>query len=59
MLSSAKLQTCDFVMKKNKSFMRILKRIGPRIEPCGTPVFMSHYELKDEPVFALCFRLVR
>ena len=59
MLSSAKLQTSDFVMKKNKSFMKILKRIGPRIEPCGTPVLMSHHELKDEPIFVLCFRLVR
>ena len=59
MLSSANLQTSDFVLKKNKSFMKILKGIGPRIEPCGTPVLMSHHELKDEPIFVLCFRLVR
>ena len=58
-LSSAKLQTFDFVMKKNKSFMIILKRIGPRIQPCSTPVFMSHHELKDKRIFVLCFRLVR
>ena len=58
-LSSAKLQTSDFVMEKNKSFMNILKRRGPRTDPCGTPVLISHHELKDEPIFLLCFRLVR
>ena len=46
-LSSAKLQTSDFVMEKNKSFMNILKRRGPRIDPCGTSVLISHHELKD------------
>ena len=30
--------------------MKILKGIGPRIEPCGTPVLTSHHELKDEPI---------
>ena len=25
------------LMKNNKSFMKRLKRIGPRIDPCGTP----------------------
>ena len=55
MLSSTKLQASDFVMEKNKSFMKILKRSGPRIDPCGTPVLISHHELKDEPVFVLCF----
>ena len=30
--------------------MKILKGIGPRIEPWGTPVLMSHHELKDEPI---------
>ena len=53
------LQILDLVMKKNQSFIKILKRIGPRIEPCGTPVLMSHHELKDQPIFALCVRLVR
>ena len=59
MLSSEKLQTSDLVMKENKSFMKILKRIGPKIESRGTPVLMSHHELKEEPIFVLCFRLVR
>ena len=45
--------------KKDKSFMNILKRRGPRIDPCGTTVLISHHELKDEPIFVLCFQLVR
>ena len=51
--SSAKLQISDLVMEKNKSFMKILKRRGSRIDPCGTPVLISHHELKDEPVCPL------
>ena len=58
-LSPVKLQTSDFVMEKNKSFMKISNRRGPRINLCGTPVLISHQELKDEPVLVLCFRLVR
>ena len=54
-LSSAKLQTFDFVMKKNKSFMKVLKRIGSMIEPCGTHVLISRHELKDEPIFRPLF----
>ena len=59
MLSSAKIQTSYIVMEKNESFMKILKRKGPMIDPCGTPVLISHHELKDEPIFILCFRFVR
>ena len=58
MLSSAKLHTSEFVMDKNKLFIKILKRRGPRIDPCDTPGLISHHELKDEPNFVLCFRLV-
>ena len=36
-LSSAKLCKSDFVSHKNKSFIKMLNRIGPRIDPCGTP----------------------
>ena len=57
-LSSAKLQNSDFVAAKNKSFTKILKRRVPMIDPCGTPVLIAHHELKDEPIFDLCFRLV-
>ena len=35
-LSSAKLCKSDFVNHKNKSFIKMLNRIGPSINPCGT-----------------------
>ena len=54
-LSSPKLQTSDFVTDKNKSFIKTLKRRGPRIDPCGMPVLISHRELKEEPIFVRCF----
>ena len=38
--------------------MKILKIIRGGVD-CGTPVLISHHELKDEPIFVLCFRLVR
>ena len=34
-LSSAKLQTPDLMIIKDKSLMIILNGSGPRIEPCG------------------------
>ena len=34
-LSSAKLQTPDLMIIKDKSLMIILNKSGPRIEPCG------------------------
>ena len=30
--------------------MKILKRRGPRIDPCGTAVLLSHHGLKDKPI---------
>ena len=36
-LSSAKFASSASLMKKNKSFIKRLKRIGPRIDPWGTP----------------------
>ena len=44
-LSSAKFATSASLMKKNKSFIKRLKRIDPRIEPWGTPdksIFLYH-----------------
>ena len=35
-LSSAKFASSASLMKKNKSFIKRLKRIGPRIDPWGT-----------------------
>ena len=50
---TAKLQTSEFVMEKNKSFMKTFKRKRPRSDPCDTPVLISHHELKDESIFVL------
>ena len=36
-LSSAKFERSVFVIQRYKSFMNILKRSGPSIDPCGTP----------------------
>ena len=35
-LSSAKLWRSEFLIYIKRSFMNKLKRIGPKIEPCGT-----------------------
>ena len=40
-VSSAKLQTSVSWMKNIKSFIKRLNNIGPRIEPCGTPLNIS------------------
>ena len=29
------------------------------IDPCGTPLLISHHQLKYELIFVRCFRLVR
>ena len=50
MLSLTKLHTSDNVITKNKSFINILKRKGPKIEPSG---------LFEEPIFVLCFQRER
>ena len=39
--------------------MKILKRRGPGIDSCGTPVLIAHHEIKDGSIFILCFQLVR
>ena len=37
----------------------MMKRRGPRIEPCGTPKRIFRKSLKLEPIFVFCFRLVK
>ena len=39
--------------------MKILKRRGPWIDLCEKPVLKLQHELKDGPILALWFRLVR
>ena len=57
-LSSAKLQMSDFKLQKNRSFMNILNKIGPRIEPCGTPSIIFNHSLIDDPIRTRIFRFV-
>ena len=45
-LSSAKLQTFDFIMDKNKLFLKLLKSTGQRIDSCGTPILILYHDLK-------------
>ena len=58
-LSSPNLHTFDFFMEKNKSLINILNKRGTKIDPCGTPILISHQELNDEPIFVCCFQQVR
>ena len=37
-----KLHTSDFFMEKNKSLINIANKRGPKIDPCGTPIFTSY-----------------
>ena len=53
MLASAKLQTTDLKLMSNKSFKKMLKRTGPSMEPCGTPIIVCIHELKTESSFIL------
>ena len=39
-LSSAKLHISNSRLMRNESFIKMLKSIGPKAEPCGTPIFI-------------------
>ena len=43
--SSAKLQTSVSLTESRRSFMKRLNKIGPNIDPCGTPLGISRYQL--------------
>ena len=43
--------------KKNKSFIKILKRMGPNIEPWGTPDIISLKELYEPFIRTDCFQV--
>ena len=53
-LSSAKLQSSDFITLRKKPLINILKRSSPSIEPCGTPMNILNQELKDDPILVPC-----
>ena len=54
-LSSAKLWTDTLHRKKKKSLKKILNKIGPTIEPCGTPDFIVWKLLFMLLIFTHCF----
>ena len=55
----AKLQTSVSLMKNIRSFEKKVNKAGPNIDPCGTPLRISGYELNVDPVFTCCRRFVR
>ena len=56
-LLSAKLCKSDIVSHKSKSFTKTLNRIGPTIDPCGTPEILVLKETRYILlIFTLCFR---
>ena len=59
MLSSAKFPSSDSLMKKNKPFIKILKRTGPEIYPWGTPDKRILKKLSLSFILTLCFVRVK
>ena len=51
--------TSALMMKWNMLLINILKSIGPRIEPCGTPFKISFHSLVVLSILTFCCRLVR
>ena len=49
----AKLQIPVHFVKRSKSLIKTLKRIGSSIDPYGTPRIISNHSLKNEPTFTL------
>ena len=41
-------QTIDLKLVNNRSFTEILKKGGPSVEPCGTPMIVCNRELETE-----------
>ena len=50
-LSSAELAKSLSYMTRNKSLGKMLNKLGPNIDPCGTPKRISSQELYE---FAYC-----
>ena len=48
-----------FVFDSSSLFISILKRIGPNIEPCGTPDKIFWNALKMLFILAFCFRSLK
>ena len=59
LVSSAKWWTIHFLSALCMSLMYIRKSRGPRIDPCGTPQFISRYFDSKPLDFVHCFLLVK
>ena len=47
-VSSLKLHISDSFMKRSKSLIKTLKRVGPSIDPSVKPRIISNHSLNDE-----------
>ena len=49
----------DVIVNKNKSAINIIDKMGPKINPCGTPKSTFRKSLNTEPELGFCFCLLR
>ena len=56
MLSSEKLCKLAVLNKRNRSLIKMLKKIGPNMEPCGTPESNSLKGLYVLLILTFCLR---
>ena len=58
-LSSAKLCNSAFSIQSKRSLMKMLKRMGSKIDPCGTPDNKTLKTLYVLFTFTFCFLLLK
>ena len=54
-LSSAKLCNSAFSIQSKTPLMKMLKRMGPKIDPCGTPNNKTYKAINVLFIFTFCF----
>ena len=61
MISCYHQQNCEdyFEAGKVNHLMKMLKRIGPMIDPCGTPDFINWNKLLIPFILTDCFRFFK
>ena len=59
LVSSAYMMKSNSSLACGKSFIYKIKRRGPKIEPCGTPVCIGKMLAFKSSISIYCFRLVR
>ena len=45
----------NVIVNKNKFAMNIINKMGPKIDPCGTPKSIFRKSLNSEPTLVFCF----